>query len=117
MKYQLITADGTPTGRVIEADQPPTLAANKGYWAEYTEPEPVTDTPSDWQHPDRPYRITVPVSKLFSSGTWIALWGYVQAMDIPSTLQDGNRVIYLSTIMPDHEAFIVSQGIEIEERP
>lgn len=73
--------------------------------------------PSDWLYPERPMRITVPVTMLFSSPTWLGLWNYTQAMDIPSLLIGNNRVIYLETLEPAHEAFILSQNIIIEEIP
>src|SRR5574343_1487760 len=106
MKYELYTINGERTGKIIEAEQAPTLAANKGYWAECIEPEPVQEVVSNWLYPERPFRITVPITILFSSPTWIALWGYCHAAEIPSILKNGNRVIYLESILPTHEQFI-----------
>lgn len=63
----------------------------------------------NWKHVDRPIRLTVPVALLFSAPSWLALWNYCQAMEIPSYLQNGCRVFYLETILPDHEAGVDAQ--------
>lgn len=71
---------------------------------------------NDWIYPERLFRITVPIGMLFSSPTWIGLWNYTQAMEIPSYKEGDNRIFYLETILPSHEQFLTSQNIIIEHK-